>query len=368
MNLLQKGMRRVDGFQQRHTAIAFVVGVLKKYGDDNASNLAVQLAYTLFLTVFPLLLLVVTITSIVLVGDPSAQARVANSAFGQFPIIGTQLAHQIHALRRSSVVGLVVGIVGLLYGATGLAQTGLYAMAQVWNIPSSQRPSFLTRLGRSVTFLVLLAVGLIVTTVLSGFGTFGHHNVVVGYLAEVLAAVLNSALYLAAFCILTPKQIRPRALWRGAVVGGVAWTVLQAVGGYVVGHDLKGASDTYGTFGLVLGLLAWIYLGAEVTLYAAEVNTVIARRLWPRALVQPPLTAADQESLALQVLETQRRPEQEVSTTIHSAPMTEDEFRSHNYEIDPSSDGLSRRSEDKTNAVDVASTSEPRSGIQTNDQ
>jgi YihY family inner membrane protein len=323
---------------------AFVVGVVKKYGDDNASALTVQLTYTMFVTVFPLLLLVVTVTSIVLVGDPAEQRRIASSAFGQFPIIGTQLAGQIHALRRSSVVGLIVGVVVLAYGATGLAQTGLYAMAQVWNVPSSDRPGFVPRLGRSAAFLLLLAVGLIVTTTLSGFGTFGRHNAILGIVAEALAAILNVALYLGAYRILTPKQIPSSSLWRGAIVGGLAWTVLQAVGGYVVGHDLKGASDTYGTFALVLGLMAWIYLGAEITLYAAEINTVVAHRLWPRALVQPPLTAADQQSLALQVLETQRRPEQEVVSTFHSAPMTEDEFRDGGYELGDSSDPLSTHS------------------------
>jgi uncharacterized BrkB/YihY/UPF0761 family membrane protein len=68
----------------------------------------------------------------------------------------------------------------------------------------------------------------------------------------------------------------------------LAWTTLQAIGGYIVSHQLQGASDTYGTFAIVIGLLAWIYLGAQVTLVAAEMNVVRKRRLWPRAIVQPP--------------------------------------------------------------------------------
>lgn len=341
MNAFERQIRRVDGFQQRHAGIAVPFGVMKKFGDDNAGSLVVQLTYTMFVTVFPLLLLAVTISSIVLADDAGLRARVATSAFAQFPIVGTQLAHNVHVLKRSSTFGIVVGLVGLAYGSLGLAQTGLYAMSQIWNIPNAERPGFLTRIARSVLFLLLLAIGLILTTGLSGFGTFGRHNVLLGYLAEVLAAAVNVGLYLGAFRVLTPKQIATNKLWRGAVLGGVLWTVLQAFGGYVVGHDLKGASATYGMFGLVLGLLAWISLGSTLTLYAAEVNTVLHHRLWPRSIVQPPLTRADQLSIALQAIQSQRRPEQGVVTTVHGAPMTQDEFREGGYQLDASAEPFS---------------------------
>ncbi|HKH87439.1 MAG TPA: YihY/virulence factor BrkB family protein, partial [Acidimicrobiales bacterium] len=299
--------------------------------------LAVQLTYVMFVTIFPLLLLLITVLGVVLADHPWARQHVVNSAVGQFPIVGQQLADNIHALKRNSMFGLVVGALGLAYGSTGLAQTGLFAMGQIWDIPMAFRPSFVARLLRSVLFLALLAVGLVVTTALSGFGTFGKHDVWLGYLAEVVAAVLNVLLYLGAFRILTPRQVAFRSLLPGAVVGGVAWSALQALGGYVVGHDLKGSSAIYGSFGLVLGLLAWLYLGARLTLYSAEVNAVLKGRLWPRAMVQPPLTEADQRSMELQTLENQRHHLQEVSTSFRQRPMTEDEFRERDYELeDPS--------------------------------
>jgi uncharacterized BrkB/YihY/UPF0761 family membrane protein len=106
-----------------------------------------------------------------------------------------------------------------------------------------------------------------------------------------------------------------RQLVPGAVLAGVGWTVLQALGGFVVGHYLKDDSAVYGLFGIVLGLFAWIYLIAELTVYAAELNVVLARRLWPRAMVQPPLTDADRRSMAAQALQNQRRPEQRVDVS-----------------------------------------------------
>lgn len=342
MKIVDTTMRRLDGFQQRHLVPSFVFGVFKKFGDDNAGNLTVQLTYSLFVTIFPLLLLLVTILGIVLADDPTDRARVLHSALGEFPIIGQQIGHNIHGLKRSSGFGLSVGIIGLIYGSTGLAQVGQFSMAQIWNIPVAARPGFLPRMTRSAIFLIVLAVGLILSTALAGFGTFGKHNVWLGVLGELLAAGVNIALYFAAFRTLTPKQVATPWLIPGVITGGVAWTILQAVGGYVVGHDLKGASALYGLFGLVLGLMAWIYLGAQVTLYSAEVNTVLHHRLWPRGLVHPPLTEADQRSLAFQATENQQRPEQEVVTRFQGRPMTQAQY--HDCDPNEQGEGIERRS------------------------
>lgn len=350
MNIFEGTLRRLDGAQQRHRVSAFVFGVVKKFGDDNAGNLIVQITYSMFVAVFPLLLLLLTVLSIVLAGHPAERQRVLSSAFGQFPIIGQALANNLHAMKRSSVIGLVVGLLGLAYGGTGLAQAGLYSMAQIWNIPSATRPNYISRMIRSLLFLLLLAVGLVLTTALAGFGTFGRHDIWLGCLGELLALVVNIALYLAAFRTLTPRQIESRSLVPGALVGALAWTILQAVGGYVVGHDLKNASAVYGEFGLVLGLLAWIYLGAEVSLYGAEINSVLFHRLWPRSMVQPPLTDADQRSLALQATQNQRRPDQVVSTHFLRRPMNQDEYRSRGYREDDTGSGIGRTQPEETEA------------------
>jgi uncharacterized BrkB/YihY/UPF0761 family membrane protein len=326
---------------------AILVGVMKKFGDDNAGALTVQMAYAMFVAVFPLLLVLITILGIILADDPSDRARVLNSAFGDFPIVGQQLAHNLHALQRSSTIGLVIGVLGLIYGSTGIAQTAMYSMEQVWNIPGTLRPNYLTRMTRSVVFLLVLAVSLIITTTLAGFGTFGRHNFWLGCLGELLALIGNEAFYVASFRTLTPKQIATRSLLPGALTGGAAWTVLQAVGGYVVGHDLKGASALYGVFGLVLGMIAWLFLAAEITLYAAELNAVLYHRLWPRALVQPPLTEADQRSLALQTMGNQRRADQEIFTRFREKPMDEAEFRERGYQVDDTTAGIERSSEDE---------------------
>ena len=88
----------------------------------------------------------------------------------------------------------------------------------------------------------------------------------------------------------------------------------------MVGHYLKNDNAVYGLFGIVLGLLAWVYLIVELTVYSAELNVVLLRRLWPRAIVQPPLTEADRRSMAAQAEQNQRRPEQRVEVSFEGRP------------------------------------------------
>src|SRR5258708_20873244 len=126
-------------------------------------------------------------------------------------------------------------------------------------------------------------------------------------------------MYLIGFRVLTPRGVPARKLVPGAVAGRVAWTVLQAIGAYLVHRFLRSAS-VYGVFATVLGLLAWIYLGVEITVYAAETNVVLARRLWPRSIVQPPLTQADRAVLAAQALPNQRPDHQPLAVSDDDRP------------------------------------------------
>jgi hypothetical protein len=87
----------------------------------------------------------------------------------------------------------------------------------------------------------------------------------------------------------------------GAVIAGVSWQLLQSLGAYYLGHTLRGATEIYGLFGLVLGLVAWLHLESLVVVLSAEVNVVLARRLWPRSLLTPftddvSLTHADERA------------------------------------------------------------------------
>ena len=314
MHAIERRIRAVDGWQQRHLLPGFAFGVVKKFGDDRAGSLAALFAYYAFVAVFPLLLAMTTIIGFIIDRRSSLAQRLVHSALADFPIIGNQIGQAIHPL-RGSTLGLVIGLAGLVWGALGVTQISQFAMAQVWNVPGVARPNFATRLVRGLAFLAILGLGVVVTTVLASVPTFGPAGVTSRVLGGAGSVIINIGLFVAAFRIATPREVPLRDLLPGAVVAGIGWSLLQALGGYLVGHQLRHAKEVYGFFGSVLGLLSWLYLGAQVTLYAAEVNVVRARRLWPRSIVQPPLTRADERTLADIARQEERRPEQSVEVT-----------------------------------------------------
>jgi YihY family inner membrane protein len=330
----------LDRFQQRHGLTARIVAVIKKFGDDEGTSLVALMTYYGFVCLFPLLLVFVTVVGLLGAGS-SFTHSLENSALAQFPILGAQLRTNVHAVRTDSLIGLVVGLAFALYGSLGLSQAAQGARAQIWNVPGVVRPAFLPRLGRSMTFLVVLAGDVLISTGPGSLSNYSAHlglfrNPIIQIGIRLLVLMANIALYWLAFRVLTPAVVGTRALLPGALLGGVGWTVLQAFGVYLVGHNLRHAGQVYGTFAVVLGTLAWIYLGSEVTVYAAEANVVLRDRLWPRSIVQPPLTDADKEVLARIAAVGERRPEQRVESQFDGDGETESTESGQSTRVDPS--------------------------------
>jgi membrane protein len=307
-------VRRVDALQQRRSVLGFTFAVVKKFGDDSAGNLAALIAYYGFLSLFPLLLALTTILATVLQRHPDLQQRVLNSALAEFPVIGDQIRDNIHSL-NGNAVALVVGIVGALWGGMGVMKAAGNAMDQVWEVPKRQRPNFLRALVRAALLLVVLGGGVVATTILSSLGTAGSGALwplrIVGIVA---AGIVDVALFLFAFRVLTVRDIALRDLLPGAVVAGVGWFVLQSIGGYYLTHTLNHATATYGMFAIVIGLLSWIYLQAQITLFAAEINVVRLSRLWPRSMATE-LTTADKRAYTAYAKVEERKPEVAVGVT-----------------------------------------------------
>lgn len=307
-------LTKVDRFLQRHPATAFPVAVFKKFGEDEAGNLAALIAYYGFFSLFPLLLVFVTVLGLVLRGNPDLQRTIVDSALANFPVIGPEISRNVRALPGSGLV-LGIGIFLTLWSGLGVVKAMQSAMNTVWNVPYKRRPNFLVSTLRAVAMLAVLGVITLASAAAGSVGA-GSSNWLWGVLGIGISLVMNFALFLLAFRILTIEDVSWADVSPGAAVAAVAWTALQAVGGYYVAHQLQGASEVYGTFALVIGLLAWIFLSAQVTLYAAEVNVVKKRRLWPRSIVQPSLTGADVQALTQYAKEEERRPEERVDVEI----------------------------------------------------
>ena len=308
---LEVAVRRLDKFQQQHRVLGFPFAVVQKFGNDQAGSKAALIAYYGLFALFPLLMLFATILGYVLHDNNQLRKDLVNSALGSFPIIGNQLQSQIHPL-TGSIFAVVVGGLFLLYGAIGLGLATQSAMNKVWNIPYVHWPSLPMRYLRGFAILVLLAASTIGLTVLTGFATLVSHDETSRALLVIGSFTLNFGLILLAFMVMTAVKLRYRDVILGAALAAVFWQALQLVGSWYVGRELQHATQTYGFFGIVLVLLAWIYLGAQLFLLAAEINVVRRYRLWPRSITQPPLIDADRlvfERLARMEV---RRPEVEV--------------------------------------------------------
>ncbi|HKI28139.1 MAG TPA: YihY/virulence factor BrkB family protein [Actinomycetota bacterium] len=317
MQVADRLLRRADKQHQQRAWIAFPYAVIKKFGDDQAGNLAALIAYYGFLSLFPLMMVLVTLLGLLLRNNPELQDAIRTSALANFPVLGGQIRNNIHSLRGS---GLALGIgLGLaLWAGLGVMKVLQTAMNAVWNVPYRHRPNFWVSLLRAIIMLLVFGVITIASAAAGSVGG-GSDSWLLGILGIAMSVVLNLVLFLLAFRILTSEDLTWGDVFPGALVAALAWTTLQAIGGYIVSHQLQGASNTYGTFAIVIGLLAWIYLGAQVTLVAAEVNVVRKRRLWPRAIVQPPLTEADERALKSYAEQEERRPEEDVNVRIEES-------------------------------------------------
>ena len=285
-------VRRMDKFQQRHGVLGFPFAVLQKFGNDQAGSKAALIAYYGLFALFPLLMLFTTVLGYVLHNNDQLRKDLFDSALGSFPIIGPQLQSHVHGL-TGSALAVVVGSLLLLYGAIGLGLATQSAMNKVWNIPYVHWPSLPLRYLRGFAVLVLLAVSTIGSTVLTGFATLASHGEVSTVFLLVGSLALNFGLILIAFMVMTAVKFTWRDVVLGAALATVFWQTLQLVGSWYVGRELRHATETYGFFGIVIVLLAWIFLGAQFFLLAAEINVVKRYRLWPRSVTQPPLTVAD---------------------------------------------------------------------------
>jgi YihY family inner membrane protein len=290
-----KVLERIDRFQRSHRSLAIPVAVAKKFSNDQGGNLAALVAYYAFFSLFPLLLVFVTVLGYVLHGNQSAIDSVRHTVARNFP--GIEHLLDIQSLSGSGVA-LAIGLLTALWAGLGVTNSAQNAFAAIWAVPMKARPSFIASRLRGLALIFVIGTLFLLATAASGLvsaGLAGPAGTVAGI---VLSLLVNLALFFVAFRLMTTRAVATRCLWNGVVLAAIVWTVLQAVGGLYVRHVIAGLSPAYSSFATVIPLLIWLHLGAQMTLYAAELNTVLARKLWPRSLVGPPTEPADRATIA----------------------------------------------------------------------
>ena len=241
MDAAQRIVHGVDRAHQRRPWIAFPYAVVKKFGDDQAGNLAALVAYYGFFSLFPLMLVLVTVLGIVLQGNIELQARIESSALANFPVIGDEISSNVHPLRGSGLA-LGIGIALSLWAGLGVLKVMQTAMNTVWNVPYRYRPNFVRSILKAAIMLGVLGVLTLASAAAGSVGA-GSDNWVFGIVGIAISLLLNFVLFMLAFRILTTEDVSWADVRPGAIAAAAAWTALQALGGYFVSNQLQGASE-----------------------------------------------------------------------------------------------------------------------------
>ena len=314
MSPLTRLLASVDGWQRQHALGGFPVAVLKKFGEDRASNLAALVAYYAFISLFPLLLAFVSILGFVLEDNPSLRQDVVDTALARIPVIGAELRDDVQPLTGSGIA-LAIGLAGGLWAGLGVTLALGRAFAEIWDTPRMEQPRGLKARARGLALLVILGATLVASTVAAGLAVGGA----IGPAAERGAAVagslaVNIVAFLTVFALLTPRPRRLRDLLPGVALAAIGAVALQSLGGWYIDHVIVDASAVYGTFAIVIGLLTWFWLVSHLLLIAAEVNVVLHWHLWPRALTGE-LEPADRLALRRFAEATRRDPREQIAVS-----------------------------------------------------
>jgi membrane protein len=280
----------VDGLQRRHRVLGVPIAIVYKFFDDQGGYLAVVLTHYALVAILPLLLIASSVLGFVLQGHPELQQSILSSALAQFPIVGDQLGRP--GGLRGSTSAVVVGALAATYGAIGLGQAAQNAVNTVWAIPRNSRLNPVVSRLRSLVWLVLAGLALVVIAVLTSLAShievFGT-QLGGGVRLLVLAAtvVVNTLILALMMRWATPQKEHFRSVIPGAALIAVLWQLLQALGGIYVSRVISNASQMNGVFAVVLGLVALLYIASVMAMLGLETNVVVAKHLYPRALLTP---------------------------------------------------------------------------------
>jgi YihY family inner membrane protein len=301
---------QLDQAQERSGPLSVTLATVKKFSEDQSTGLAAMIAFWAFFSVFPLLLVTVTILDLALPASDknSVLTRVAD----MFPLLEPKSIGHL----TGSWWPILLGSLTALYSGVSVIGTMQNAFNKAWEVPQHERPSKLKQIARSLAVLATIGVGLVLTTFVSSFITSSANGVHLGAAGHVggylLAVVLDVFLVTATFRILTERDVTIRDVLPGGILAGVAFFVLQELSAFIISRHLKSAQGTYGHFATVITILWWFYLQSLITMFGAQLNVVLKDRLYPRSLVNGPRTEADHRALQAYAAERSYDPEERV--------------------------------------------------------
>lgn len=251
--------------------------VSDRYGDDGGGYLAAGIAYFGFLSLFPLLLLAMSVVGFVLAGNEHLAEEIQMEVTGSVPGLEALIGDNLRAFERSRAATGLIGLAGLLWTGTGVVGAGRHALQRIFReerITSGiTLKLWLLGITLGVGLMALVATGLsTVTAGLEREGTFGLGLRIGGAL---LALALDFALFLATYRVLLRRRRPWGDLVPGAVFAAVGWSLLKILGTWYATTTVQRSETVYGAFAATVGVLVLLYLAGRVFVYGAELNAVL---------------------------------------------------------------------------------------------
>lgn len=280
---------RVMKVRAKNHTIDVIVEMLDGWRRHLSGRNASLLSFFIFLSIFPLMLAATTILGLLLEGNDDLRQRIIDNVADNIPVIGSDIKSDPDALNGSIWI-VIGGLLGAIWSSTK-AFVGLQgALDDAWEVSVDDRPGMPVQRGRAIVGLLIIGTAQIgsiaITAIVNAAGLPGISQLLVA----LGTVVVNIAVMAAMYRFLTSASPSWRDVWPGAVMAGIIFSVLHYFGPRLIETVTENASDTYGTFAIVLGLITWLGFISIGLLMAAELNAAIVRR---RDAVPYPTMGAD---------------------------------------------------------------------------
>jgi membrane protein len=259
--------------------------------DDQAPMLGAALAYYTVFSLAPLLIITIAIAGLVF-GAEAAQGQIFDQLRGLLGDASGKAMEEIvqsaSAEPKTGVVATVIGLVTLLFGASGVFGQLQASLNIIWGVqPKPGRGILGIIRDRILSFGFILVVGflllvsLLLTAAIAFVGKqFGAMVPGMEALIQLLNAILSLAvitlLFAMMFKILPDANIAWRDVWIGAFITALLFTIGKFALGFYLGRS--GVASSYGAAGSFIVLLLWVYYSSQIVFFGAEFAQVYANR------------------------------------------------------------------------------------------
>jgi membrane protein len=283
-NLKARATAWAAGMRERHRWLDVAARGYGRYQRTEGSVSAVHVAYSAFFSIFPLLFAAVGIFGLVLRNNPELRDRILAEAAANLPGALHQLVEQsITSAQTSARTALGVGLLLLLYTGTGMVVALERGLSRAFGL--ERAGSFVRQRGKAVGWLLsiglLLGVSVAAAAALGGasgaileaLGVTGGPARAFSFLVTLLVSfAIDVALFTLTFVLLPNRALRARQVLPGAVICAVWWGLLKYFGAFYVGRTIQNAGEVFGQLAIVVGLLVFINLAAQLLMLTASIQ------------------------------------------------------------------------------------------------